>query len=84
MIEIFRDVLQQMMESEPDAKSLYDVDISPDLVSKISNGDVPEQGAFPLRGGQKTAKALCTKTGGFVGLLGASDAVQVSRRTAPS
>ena len=31
---------------------------------------------------KKTAKALCTKTGGFVSLLGTSDAIQVSQRAA--
>ena len=31
---------------------------------------------------KKTAKALCTKTGGFVSLLGTSDAIEVSNRAA--
>lgn len=31
---------------------------------------------------KKTAKALCTKSGGFVSLLGTSDAIEVSRRAA--
>ena len=31
---------------------------------------------------KKTAKALCTKTGGFVSLLGTSDAIEVSERAA--
>lgn len=31
---------------------------------------------------KKTAKALCTKSGGFVSLLGTSDAIDVSRRAA--
>ena len=31
---------------------------------------------------KKTAKALCTKTGGFVSLLGTSDALEVSNRAA--
>ncbi|MCI8538191.1 MAG: butyrate kinase [Oscillospiraceae bacterium] len=31
---------------------------------------------------KKTAKALCTKTGGFVSLLGTADAIQVSERAA--
>jgi len=31
---------------------------------------------------KKTAKALCTRTGGFVSLLGTSDAIQVSQRAA--
>ncbi len=31
---------------------------------------------------QKTAKALCTKSGGFVSLLGTSDAIEVSQRAA--
>lgn len=31
---------------------------------------------------KKTAKALCTKTGGFVSLLGTSDAIDVSERAA--
>ena len=61
MKEMFRDDLQQVMESELDTelgyeksqrdiseqiKSLYDVDISPELVSKIGEKIMPEVTAW--------------------------------------